>query len=140
MSRAQNQGESVYNLQLWTTRTTVFIRLENVRWGLTNSSRCLTVVNYDFAVAPSPSPSSSGGRGVGEASNLINQAIIRLSPLTRFTPAGFLLFAAKEDSYDKTRLRQDARSDPGGASGSRQRRGFDAGLHESSGPGGDSPP
>jgi phosphoribosyl-AMP cyclohydrolase len=50
------------------------------------------VSHYDFAVAQSPSPSSSGGRGVGEASNLIKQAIFRLSPLTRFAPAGFLLW------------------------------------------------
>src|SRR4029077_11547862 len=54
-----------------------------------------------FAVAPSPSPSSSGGRGVSEASNLINQAIIRLSPLTRFTPAGFLLLRQKRTPMTK---------------------------------------
>src|SRR2546425_628663 len=71
------------------------MRPEIARWGLTILGRCLTVFNYDFAVAPSPSPSSSGGRGVGEASNLIDQAIIRLSPLTRFTPAGFLLLRVR---------------------------------------------
>ena len=71
------------------------MRLEIARWGLTISGCCLKVFNYDFAVAPLPSPSSFGGEGVGEASNLINQAIIRLSPLTRFTPAGFLLLRQK---------------------------------------------